>query len=670
LADAAYDTNSTNPSPKTAPKQNPDLLLRLKRMYDDARTLTMDARTQSMLDRDYYDGHQLTPAEIQILRFRGQPELIINRVRRGVDGIIGVLEQGKTDPRAYMRNPPPPGDPSQNQQPQQQGAAPGPQGAPQKPPLDAGDVASMTLRFIADTNQFKSQKMDVLENGLVEGNGASIIEQVDGDVTVTQIRWEEFFYDPHSRRADFGDARYMGVAKWMYADVLAAVYPEQKEAILNSVASTPSIGIGPFDATWEDRPLESTPTAWIDRKQRRLVAVDMYYQEATAWNRCVFSPAGIHSSGESSYQDDKGAPRNPIVAWSAYVDRNNARYGVVRDMRGPQDEINMRRSKLLHLLNVRQVQQVDPNAPTVHADIAREEAAKPDGVIPTGWNIVSTKEQMVGQAELLAEAKAEIERMGPNPAILGRQGADASGRSVQMRQQAGLTELARVIGRFSDWELRVYRAMWNTARQFWTDPKWIRVTDDLGAPKFVRINDPSGPAQIQQDPQTGQPTIVPQMKNHIAKMDVDIIVDTVPDTANLQQEIFTELTQLAQAYGPQAVPFKVLLQMSPLPRKQELINMLEEAQAEVAQQQQGVMQGKMAELQAQINKINSEVARNMANAGLAEVQTAATALQAHVTAHAGAQLPPGYVLDQSGKPQPIIPPQPQPGAAPNGAQQP
>src|SRR5438105_14112828 len=106
MSETAYASGSTNP----IPKQNNDLLLRLKRMYDDARTLTMDARTQNNLDRDYYDGHQLTPAEIQILRSRGQPEIIGNRIRPGVNGIIGVLEQGKTDPRAYMRNPPPPED--------------------------------------------------------------------------------------------------------------------------------------------------------------------------------------------------------------------------------------------------------------------------------------------------------------------------------------------------------------------------------------------------------------------------------------------------------------------------------------------------------------------------------------------------------------------------------
>ena len=44
----------------------------------------------------------------------------------------------------------------------------------------------------------------------------------------------------------------------------------------------------------------------------------------------------------------------PLFMQSAYVDRNNNRYGEVRPMISPQDEINKRRSKALHLLTMRQ----------------------------------------------------------------------------------------------------------------------------------------------------------------------------------------------------------------------------------------------------------------------------------------------------------------------------
>ena len=70
---------------------------------------------------------------------------------------------------------------------------------------------------------------------------------------------------------------------------------------------------------------------------------------------------------------------------SAYVKRNNDRYGAVWDMIGPQDEINKRRSKSVHLLSTTRIEVRDPQAIDVDADVARREASRPDGVIPYGW---------------------------------------------------------------------------------------------------------------------------------------------------------------------------------------------------------------------------------------------------------------------------------------------
>ena len=560
-------------------------------------------------------------------------------MRHGIDGILGVVEQNKSSPRAYLRNP------SQPQpQPQQQPGQP-PQQGPIKNDLDAGDVASMTLRYISDTQRFPQIKMDALENMLIEGSCAAIFETGDDqDVIATQIRWEEFFADPRSRRADFKDARYLGIAKWMYADQVASLYPKMADDLKGFMSSGSILGIGAIDETWEDRPDNAAP--WIDQTQRRIMVVELYHLESGVWNRCIFWAAGILETGKSPYVDEKNRPLCPIEAQSAYVDRQNRRYGLVRDMRGPQDEINMRRSKLLHLVNVRQVQQTDPNAPPIDADVARKEAARPDGVIPTGWQIVPTTDMAAAQANLLAEAKSEIERMGPNPAILGRQGADASGRAQQVRQSAGMTELARVLGRFNDFEMRCYKQMWSRARA-WTDPKWIRVTDDDGAPQYVRINEPSDQQpQVSVDPQTGQQTLVPpKPKNHIAEMDVDIVVDSVPETATLEQEIFQDLARIAAAYGPQAVPFEMMIELSSLPKKRELINKLEMVRAQAAQAQAGAQQMKdqlaVEKIKADIAQTNSMTAKNLSAAKADEIAGVNDALQGHKTALQGIIPPPG-----------------------------
>ncbi|MEA5212586.1 hypothetical protein, partial [Xanthomonas fragariae] len=138
----------------------------------------------------------------------------------------------------------------------------------------------------------------------------------------------------------------------------------------------------------------------------------------------------------------------------------------------------------------------------------RKEAARPDGVLPSGVQIVNQSDKSAGESQLLAEAKSEIERMGPNPAVLGRTGESQSGRANLIRQQAGMTEQAIVFGGIEDWELRIYRQKWNRARQYWTPPMFIRTTDDEGAPDFIGVNQPKGEPIM--DPATGEPAIDPK----------------------------------------------------------------------------------------------------------------------------------------------------------------
>ena len=608
-----------------------------KRMFQDSQDLNGDARTEALADIDYYDSDQWTDAEKATLAQRKQPVITINRIKPAVNGILGVVERGKSDPRAYPRTP-------KDEQ--------------------SAEVATDTLRFICDFNRWSRIKVEAFTDMLVPGTMAAIIEvDEDRQIITRQIRWEEFFADPRSRKRDFSDARYMGIAKWMYADDVAAIYPDKRDDVESAVNN----GLGvTIDQTFEDRPDRNTGS-WIDKRLRRVLVVEIYVREVGKWSRCVFFGGGVLEHGESPYQDQKGRPTCPIEAQSAYVKRDNSRYGIVRDMRGPQDEVNHRRSKLLHLLNSRQLQE-NPNSPTgvmdVDADVARKEAARPDGVLPAGYMVVPTSDMSMGNAELLREAKSEIERMGPNPAILGRESTDASGRALLARQQSGLVELAILFGGLEDWELRVLRQCWARAKQFWTEPQYLRVTDDEGAAKFVMVNEPvMGMQQVPLmdpitqrpivNPMTGQPVMQEQQavlgyRNRLAEMDVDIILDTTPDTANVQQEQFQDLMQLVAANPAyaQQVPFEMLLQLSAIPHKKDLVDQIkanrEQAMQAQAQQQQEMQQiakaGAAAKIevdQSTATKNRAAAARDMADARNTVMQGAFNAMEPMQPAAAG-----------------------------------
>jgi hypothetical protein len=530
-----------------------------KRMFAEARDLLADNRKEQQIDDDYYHGYQLTADERATLQKRKQPDTVFNRYRKSVNGTLGVLDGGATDPRAYGRNP----------------------GVDE----DAADVVSKTLRYVADMNDFQELRLECAYDYLVPGTCAAIVEVDENNrPTARQIRWEEHFHDPRARKKDFSDARYQGIAKWMYADEVKALYPKQAKDIEDALQASAPIALSD---TFEDRPRDSLSN-WIDARRRRLMVVEIYHRDGD-WMRCVFHAGGILEAGPSPYLDEKKKPECAIVAQSCYVDRENNRMGVGRDLRSPQDEFNKRRSKLLHLLNNRQVQAM-PNemgqmALSADVDLVRTEAAKPDGVLPPGWTTVPLTDMTAGQFNLLTLAETELDRQGPNPAILARGASpSASGRSKQVDQQAGMTEDAVVYKGIHNWEIRMYRAMWARCKQFWKAPDYIRVTDDQGAPKFIGINQPQEGMQLVAGPD-GMPQMQPAVlgyDNKLEELDVDIILDVVPDTAALADEQFQALTELAKLYGPQEVPFDDLLDVSAIPNKSKLI----EKRKQRAQEQQ------------------------------------------------------------------------------------
>lgn len=584
-----------------------------KRLFTEARDLTASAREMGRKSRRYYDG-KLDEQLRRLLKRRKMPDFTINRVRPGVEGIIGVVEKGKADPQALPRTP---------------------------EDEDSADAATDGLRYVCDVNRWQRMKTQAFRNVLIEGS-AAILTEVDDqrEVRFRRVRWEEYFYDPYARELDLADKSYDGIAKWQYVDEVGGAYPEHREALANTVANGDT-----GDHTWSDRP-DDNASQWVDSKRRRLLVVEMYRRVGGVWWKCVFVGDLKLEEGVSPYADDKGQPCNPIEGLSAYIDDENNRYGHVVDLIGPQDEINTYRRKAAHRATFRQLQESDPVAAYADKEEARREAAKPDGVLPSGYQVVPDDKFSMDMT-LLQEAKAEIERVGPNPALLAR-GDASSGRQDLIRQQAGLTELAHLFGGLDDLEQRVMQQAWNRIRQYWNQPKWLRVRDEE-SPKgvrFLQVNEPVwGPPAPVIDPTTGFPAIDPvtrqiQMapqfmgyRNDLAKMNVDIIVDSTPDTANVQQEQYNQLVELAKVggLGPPEVAGPILLEASSLPKKRQIKEKLEAALSQRQQQptpeQQEAARLALAKEAAGVDKDTAQAENYRAQADRTRAQARQTAVQ-------------------------------------------
>ena len=82
-----------------------DALPDLRRMVEAGASMSEDARALSERDRDYYDGKQWSDTELAVLRRRRQPPTVDNCIKPKVDGMVGIEQRGRVDPRAYPREP-------------------------------------------------------------------------------------------------------------------------------------------------------------------------------------------------------------------------------------------------------------------------------------------------------------------------------------------------------------------------------------------------------------------------------------------------------------------------------------------------------------------------------------------------------------------------------------
>ena len=580
-----------------------DILSKLLEWYDDAEDASQDARELAEMDRDYYDGRQWTDEEVRILTQRGQPPITSNRIRRKVNYILGYEQRLRTDPRAMPRTP---------------------------KHEDAAKAATDALRYIVETNRFDRLKSSVFDNMVVEGFGAceiSLKQSRDGiDIVLKHVHWDRLFYDPHSRERDFSDARYMGTVTWIDRDTLLAQFPDREDVIEGTSLD------GNIGETYDDRPKYE----WTTKTRDRVRVVAMFYREPKkGWMHCIFTNAGFLKDPELiPYQDEDGRNWCPLIMQSAYVDRNNIRYGEVRELIGLQDEVNKRRSKALHLLTMRQVVMEEGAVRDVNE--VRKQLSRADGVIEVApelrFEILPTNDMAQGQFELLAEAKNEIDLTGANAALMGKDQLGLSGKAIQAQQQGGATELQPLMDALRDWHLTVLRRCWQLVRQYWTEERWVRVTDDENNLRFVGLNKPVTAGEMMQkrfeqlppeeqqarmqelqmalqDPRAQQ---VVQTENEVAELDVDIYIEEQPDIITLQSEQFEQLAQMAGAGVP--IPPDVLIEASSLRNKKQLLEMMRQGQAPDPR-----AEAEARKMESETVKNESQAQLNLAKAGQTQV---------------------------------------------------
>ena len=526
-----------------------------------AYTTYLDNKSEEIQEqqnaRRYRHGSQWTSDQIKTFNDRRQPVVTYNKIGRKIDGIVGLVERLKQDPKAYPRTPQ-----------HQQGA----------------DLATAVLRFIMDRNKWNEVGPIIAEAAAIDGlagieldlkampateqtqqQGQPPPQQPDYDVIFGPVDNDGFFYDPRSFKHDFSDARYMGIGKYVDEEQLIELLPGMEDDIRAAC-----------DSSGELTSNSDRDTKWFqsagDFKQVRLV--DVWYKSKGGWKWALFTGSKILMAGESPFVDEYEKQFCKYLMFSAQVDHEGDRYGFPRNLQSAQDEVNQRRSKGLFEQSNRRIIATKAAVADGNVEALRREAARGDGIVLVNTSLddirfddQAKQAAVMGQLEFMRDAAQEIENFGPNPALAGGGGGaglanGSSGRAIALLQQAGIAELGPYMLNLRAWKMRVYRSLFNSVQKYWTNERWIRVTDADGQPQFVKINE-----VVQIDPVTGKP----MLRNAVGELDVDIILDEGPDSITLMQDTYDAISQALPAVAPMLSPGKaaavmdVLIETSPLP---------------------------------------------------------------------------------------------------------
>jgi hypothetical protein len=507
----------------------------LRVQYLDYLDSKVDEIEEQKDSRRYYHGAQLTADQRNTLKDRHQPVQIWNRVGRKINGIVGVVERTRCDPKAMGKN----------------------------PKSEAGaEIATQSIRYVIDSNEFKNslEPLVLLQAGIEGIAGVQLVLQEgdkgDPDIGLHWVIGDEYFYDPRSYQFNFRDNRYEGIAKWLDVDAAVEMFPDKRDDLEGLFQGDSDL------TTNSDREVK-----WIISTSKRIRMVEHWYKHKGRWCWAFYCANTLLDQGVSPFKDEKGKSVSSFEMFSAAIDQDGDRYSFVRTFKGPQDALNQGKSKTLALANSRRV--VATKGVVDDVETARRELARHDGWVERNiqgdLKVDDTHPDIATFSSFTDDAKAELDGFAnANMAAMSPGGlTNISGRALELLRQPGMAELGPFVLAHRAFKLGLYRKIWNTIQRHWTAERWIRVNSSEKLAQFIQLNG------LGED-EWGRPALV----NAVGALDVDIVLDEGPDIISMMQETYDTF----KGYQPGTFPPQVLIEMNPnLPRseKDRVLKMLQ-----------------------------------------------------------------------------------------------
>lgn len=634
----------------------------LMNWYTSERTKQSVNRYQQAIDQDFYDGLQWDPDDVEALRDRGQWPLVFNLIKPVVDWIGGTQKRTTLDWKILPRN--------------ASGA-------------EMAEVKTALMKYLSDVNNEPWAISAAFKDAVVAGVGWLECgvrgDQTDEPIYATYESWRNVLYDSSSKERDFNDARYLFRWKWIDKDIAEAMFPDRKDIIAQAVIKSTNLVTGGLDENGDefwylgqvigqgdpsksltfDRRSYISDTTYVNYRRPRCRLIEGWYRvpvtkqvmrggetrlhgeffdeqdpehvdavregvvslydTMTLEMRCaVFTDKALLWAGKSPYKHNK-FPMTPI--WCFRRGRDNVPYGVIRQLRDPQEDYNKRASKALWQLSTNRV--VMEEGAVSDIEELRQEVARPDSIVVkrrgSELEIRSDASLAEGQVMLMDRDHMHIQSSsGVTDELMGRKTNAVSGVAIEARQAQGSVTTADIFDNLRYAKQLHGQKMMSLCEQYVSEPRVIRLTGAKGQLEWLQVNQP----EVQDDGSV-------RFLNDITEEQADFVVSEQDYHATTRASMFESLMDLVKNLPPE-VALKLIpqiLELSDIPNKDEFIAELRQilglpkpgeqmSEEEQAAAQQQAQQAQQAQQQAQ------EIAGKMARAELEEKTAGAELKQA------------------------------------------
>lgn len=570
--------------------------------FKESRTKMHDARKKADTCGEYYDGEQWSKVDLAELEERKQPPTTNNHIKPTLDLVLGTETKVRVDYKAFPKT----------------GAH-----------VQDADVITHLMKYVVDQSKGEYVLSDAFA-GMVKPGWAIVEVYKDSNpfkepCRIRAVHRDHIHWDPYSRDWDWDDAKYLIRAKWMDLEDAIALYPEYADALKGAINQDPEITHKqPYEITgdeadphgsvfdWEEGDVASKD--WIDKARSRVRLLEVWYKvptkvfiledlqtgikEEVNWKdpmivdrlmgdvrvfQATIKKVRLGTVAGPNVMEDNWSPyrhnKYPFVPfWGFMRDKDHTPYGLILQMMSPQDEINKRGSKSLHILNSAQV--ITEERDDEKIEEIRKEAARPDGVLRArkGARLEVNRDTNLAQAqyEMYRDAVGQINQVsGINADMMAQKTNAQSGKAIETRIVQGNTLLATLFDNYRRSRQLVGELLFAIMQQYMTVPQQIRVIDQ-GQQGFVTIN------EKYTDEETGQQSI----RNDVARARVDIKIDEEAYHATIREAMMEQMMDLVGKLS-QSMPevalalLDLVASYSDVPGRDEIVNRIRMIQAQM-----------------------------------------------------------------------------------------